>query len=174
MAFEKIVDSPNILSFYYPVDDLLDLVSLWTLYKSSDMLDADGQALIEKMALTIDEKDIFLNQLSDGVFDILNRFLKYTTGITNAIRFNESYTPSGGSAADSVVLQIIDHEQYNENYPKSVDKIIEKTLKFYVLSEWFALKNLDNDAKKASAMYRESIAQMLHHSVQLKKVAITF
>lgn len=173
MSFEKLT-SPARISFYYTIQELLDLNSLWTLYKSAYMTDEKGEAMIETMAITGDEEDIFLSILEDGVFDILNRFLKYTTGITNAIQFNENYTPSGGVAAKSVVLQVVDHDNYNDNYPKSVADILEKTLKFYVLSEWFSLKNMDNDATKAAQMYAQSLMQLFRHSFQLKKPTIVF
>lgn len=174
MSYEKLSGTPKELSFYYLISDLFDLNQLWSQYKviHLDVANESEESILEEMALTVDEEDIFLKIASDGVFDIFNRFAKYTTGITDAIQFNVDYTPSGGSQAKYTFLKIVDHETYNVNYPNVVDKILEKCLKFYIIKEWFAMKDMNENAVKAGISYAQNIKELLHHSFQLKKVAL--
>jgi hypothetical protein len=109
---------------------------------------------------------------SDVVFNVFNRFLKYTTGITDAIQFNVDYTPSGGDSAKTTFLKIVDHETYNVNYPDIVDKVLEKCLKYLLLSKWFAMKDMNDAAAMAAIDYNSNLKELFRYSVQLKKVAI--
>ena len=174
MSFEKLSGTPDVLSFYYLIQDLFDLNELWSQYKvvHLDIANESEESILDQMALTADENDIFLEIASNGIFDIFNRFAKYTTGVTDAIQFNVDYTPSGGSQAKYAYLKIVDHETYNVNYPNIVDKLLEKCLKFYVIKEWFSMKDMNDNAAKAEISYNQNIKQLLHHSFQLKKVPI--
>lgn len=176
MSYEKIAASapePALISFYYTMDELFNINSLWTMYKAVHKIDGTGENQVDSLAITEDERDIFNSILSDAVFDVFNRFLKYTKSITNAILFNEDYTPSGGDPAKSVVVKIVDNDAYNDNYLKPIGKVLEKALRFYVLKEWFSMKDMDNDAAKAELSYRRNINELLRHSMQLKKAALT-
>jgi hypothetical protein len=174
MSVENLAGPPKAVSFHYKVDDLFNIDSLWSMYKTVHKLDAEGESLLDKYAITEDERDIFLSFLSDGVYDVFNRFLKYTSGITDAIGFNADYTPEGGSVGKYVWVKISDYETYNVNYLKAVDKVLEKALRFFVLREWFALKDLNDDAAKADLSYKQNIANLLRHSMQLKKTTIVY
>jgi hypothetical protein len=137
-----------------------------------DAANESEDSILEEMALTVDEEDIFLKLAQDGVFDIFNRFAKYTTGITDAIQFNVDYTPSGGPQDKYAFLKIVDHATHNVNYPNVVDKVLEKCLKFYIIKEWFSMKDMNDNAAKAELSYNQNIKDLLHHSFQLKKVAL--
>lgn len=175
MSYEKLSGTPKVLSFYYLIQDLFDLNQLWSQYKvvHLDIANESEESILDQMALTEDENDVFLEIASNGVFDIFNRFGKYTTGIADAIQFNEDYTPSGGSQAKYAFLKIVDHETYNVNYPNIVDKILGKCLKFYIIKEWFSMKDMNENATKAEISYNQNIKELLHHSFQLKKVSIS-
>jgi hypothetical protein len=174
MAYELLVGPPKVISFYYTVDGLFNKDSLWSMYKAINKVDNEGNTLLDELSITEDERDIFLEFLSDGVFDVFARLLKYTKGITaNAILFNEAYVPDGGVSALSCVVKIIDQDAYNDNYLSPIDKTLEKCLRFYVLKEWMAMKDLDSDAVKFGINYNLSINKLLRHSMQLKKAAIT-
>lgn len=180
MAYEKIEEvvavgseEPALIAFHYTVEELFNINSLWSMYKAVHKIDAKGENMVDDLAITEDERDIFLSILSDGVFDVFNRFLKYTKGVVDAILFNEDYTPSGGTSAKSVVVKIVDHESYNTNYLRPIDKVLEKAVRFYVLKEWFSMKDLDADEAKAALSYARNINSLLKHSMQLKKASIT-
>ena len=174
MSFEKLTGPPKALSFYYLIQDLFNLESLWSMYKvvHLDVANESEESILDVMALTDEENDIFLEMCSDGVFNIFSKFAKYTTGITDAIQFNVDYTPSGGSQAKYTYLQIVDHETYNINVPNVVDNILKKCLKFYVIREWFAMKDMNDNAVKADLSLKQNIKVLLRESFPLKKVPI--
>ena len=98
--------------------------------------------------------------------------LKYTKGITDATGFNEDYTPSGGVAAKTAWVKILDKEAYNVNHIKPIDLILEKCLRYHVLENWFLLKDLDTDAAKFAVAYKKNLNRLLKQSMQLKKVSV--
>ena len=174
MAHE-LLNIPSRISFYWTMTELFNADSMRTLFKAENKATDEGKSLLDALALTEDESDtIYVQILSDGVYDVFLRFLKYTTGITDAIKFNKSYTPTGGVAANSVVLQIVNNDNYNANYLDAVDMTLEKCIRYYFLREWFMLKDLDNDAKKADYQYQNNLNNLLRHSVELKKASISF
>lgn len=173
MAFEKITGTPNVLSFYYTITELFDLDSLWSMYKLDHIPEDDAEeSIIDRLAITEDEKDdIFISMLSDVTLNVFNRFIKYTTGITDAIQFNVDYTPSGGISAKTTYLKIVDHETYNVNYPGIVDDLLNKCIKYKLLTEWFLYKDINDAAAKAQLSYAENLKNLFNHSAQLKKVS---
>ncbi len=174
MSNEKIAGDPKIISFYYKVSDMFDMAQMWTMYKAINKIDQEGKDLLDSLAITDDEEDFFNSLLNDGASEVFEHFLKYMKTITNAIGLFVSYTPSGGVAADSIYVKIIDHEAYNPNNINAVDRSLEKCIRFYVLKEWFSHKDLDNDAAKAAAKYNQNIRELFKKSFELKKPAITF
>lgn len=174
MSHEKIDGTPNQLSFYYLIADLFNLDSLWSMYKVVH-LDANQdseESILDVMSLTDQENDIFLEMCSDGVFNIFSKFAKYTTGIADAIQFNVDYTPDGGAQDKYAFMKIVDQNQYNVNTPNIVDKILLKCLKFYVIREWFAMKDMNENAVKADISFKQNIKVLLRESFPLKKVAL--
>ena len=121
-----------------------------------------------------DERDIFMSMLSDAVYDVFNRFLKYTKGVDGAILYDEPYTPIDPAVElpNVVAVKIVDHEAYNTNYLRPVDKVLEKAIRFYILKEWFSMKDMDSVAVKAEGSYVRNMNDLLKHSMQLKKVTI--
>ena len=170
----EILSGPDRISFYWTVSELLNTDSMFTLYTSESKITESGQLLVDELSLTVDEEDIFLTLLKDAVYEVFSRFLKYTKGITDAIKFNVAYTPTGGSANNSVVLQIVKQTGYNSNILNSVDLLLEKSIRYYVLREWFSIKDLNTDAEKAGMNYVAATNDLLHYSLKLKQPGIVF
>lgn len=173
MAHEQLLD-PKRISFYYVVDKLFNKDSLWSMYKAINKTDDEGKTLLDELSITEDERDIFLEFLSDAITEVFGKLLKYTKGITNAINYFGSYTPDGGSPADCCVVQILDNEpSYNANYLNTIDKLLEKCLRMYILEQWFAIKDLFDDAKRFHEQYNRGLNQLLRESMNLKKLTIS-
>ena len=76
MSFEKIAGPPKVISFYYLIDNLFDIDSLWSMYKAENKQNNEGETLLDELSITEDERDIFMQMLSDATTDVFNRFLE--------------------------------------------------------------------------------------------------
>jgi hypothetical protein len=162
MAIERINDT---VRFYYEMDALFDKQSLFSMYATV----SKGDEAVENFAITDDEKDVATALLEDAVYDVFNRFLKYTGAISDAIGFNEPFTPQGEPLIDNATwLSINDNDSFNENILKPIDALIEKTLRFKVLKEWFLMRSLEDSALYAGNAYNENLKGLLRHAFNLK------
>lgn len=176
MAHEKIVaapPAPALISFYYTIESLFNDVSLRSMYQARSKKDANDISKVDEFSITEDERDIFLGLVEDAVYDVFLNFLKYTKAIPDAIFHNETYTPSGGVAADTSGVKIVNHEAYNQNYLTAIDKNLFKAIRFYALRDWTSSQGLNDDSVKFDQLYNMALRNIVNYAMQLKKVSLT-
>lgn len=175
MSYEKKAAAgaePKMLVFYYPVAVVFDEAQFRTMSHVMHEKTDKGVPAVEDFAFSPDEEELYLSMLEDAVFDVFSSFLAYTGGITGAIKHNQDYAPSGGNAAKTSYLKIVDNANYNENYLQVVDKDLLKAIRFYINREWFLMKGRKEDATVYDRQYVRALQLLQKSSFQLKKLNI--
>ncbi len=175
MSYEKKAAAgaePKLIVFYYPIEVIFDEAQFKTTSHVMHQKNEAGEYLIDDYAFSEDERELYLSMLKDAIFDVFTRMLPYTTGITDAVKHNVDYTPSGGELAKTSYLKIIDTDNYNENYVQAVDEDIFKALRFYVNREWFLMKGKKDEAMVYDRQYVRALQLLQTDSFQLKKPSL--
>ena len=175
MSYEKIAAAgavPAKVVFYYTVDSLFNDASMRSMYRTRNNKDAAGVSQVDDLAITEDERAVHLSLVEDAVYDVFLRLLQYTKSLTNAIKHNTDFTPTGGTAAKSSYVQIVDNANYNENYISAVDKNLLKAIRFYTLRDWFTSQGQTKEAGEYDALYLMAMRNMDKYAFQLKKATV--
>ena len=87
MSFEKFTlaaenaGEPAKIRFYYPTDKIFNSVSLRTTYRANMVKTNEGEAQLDDIAISQDERDIMLEFLADAIYEISAEIFKITEGI---------------------------------------------------------------------------------------------
>lgn len=162
MAYTK--DTTNgTLVFHYYTDDLFDRVNALSLYKGLAVKNQNGEANIDEVAMTAGERDAFNIFMPTAATKVFSLVQKMTNSVDNALIINDIVPFGDASDSDQesqYAVIVEDNEAYNENTLIQVDKGILDMLTYHCLSDWYELKNLDNEAAKMLAKYNEMRLEM--------------
>lgn len=87
MAYDKFIAAaenagePAKIRFYYETDDLFNSVSLRTTYRANMVRTQDGEAQLDDIAISQDERDIMEEFLADAVYELCAELFKITEGV---------------------------------------------------------------------------------------------
>lgn len=138
---------PPIIKFYYYTGSLFDDISLRTLYRAKNIRDAQGEALIDDLAITNDEKDAFNTFLKTAIYEIYEVVIKMTSGVTTDPLFINVPQILGTNSNQFISgFRILDHEAYNNNVLLIVDNSIFQFIRYSILAEWYELVGQSDDA----------------------------
>ena len=173
---------PARISFFYPVDKVFDDASMRSMYQARNMKDQTGATMVDDYAITEDERAIHLSLMEDAFYDVGLNFLKYTKGISDAIKHNVDYSildpgPAGAGEGNTILaktsyVQIIDHANYNENYLQAIDTNFLKSIRFYTLRDWFESQGKSEEAAKFNNLYILALRNLKNYAFQLKKALV--
>lgn len=165
MAHE-IIDS--VIYFSYITNTLFDIVSLKTMYRGKNMKDDKGNSLVDDFAISQDERDAFNQFLKTAANLVFRTVLKITKGVDDAILIDID-----SSTTAEVVLKIIDNAAYNENVLTYVDFLIQETIIYKIMSEWYKTCGHDAEYSKMESNYQESKRQLFDGLFELRKPLIS-
>lgn len=93
MSFDKLNATadpvaPASIRFLYPTDRIFNSVSLRTSYRANMIKDQKGEAQLDDIAISSQEKDIVLEFLADAIFELSTAIFKLTDGIDASTFFD--------------------------------------------------------------------------------------
>lgn len=103
--------------------------------------------------------------LTLGTVIVLTDDLVYHNG-TIWVKDNAAVQLSSG-------VRIVNHEAYNQNYLRAIDKNLFKAIRFYTLRDWASTQGLNDDSTKFDNLYLMSLRNIVNYAMQLKKVSLT-
>ena len=84
----------NIISFFYPVDDVFSRAARVSAYNAKNIKDDKGSPLWSEYAITEDDKEIFKAGLESALTEVYDKVLKATNG-TDSNSFGIGITKTG-------------------------------------------------------------------------------
>jgi hypothetical protein len=173
MSYEKKAAAgavPAYIVFYYTIDALFSDASMRSMFRSKNVKPVEENKLpTSSFALQDEEKTIATDLLRDAVFELFSRFAKYGAGLTDTIKHNVDYTPTGGSSAKTSYLKMVDNALCAEIYIRLTDELLLKCLRFSVLRDWFESQGGQEAAKEYNQLYLSSLLDLQKASLELKK-----
>ncbi len=168
MSYEKVTGTPNTVLFYYVIDQIFNLVHQQTSFKAVSTTKPDGQADFERVELSVDEKSYMKRMMKEAMLDIFSVLFKIINA-DSTISHDLTYTPSGGSAANSSYASIVDNAHYREINLALIDQKIENAIVCFILFKWYAMKGIP-DAEIFAKEYQGYLAEISQKSIALRQV----
>ena len=177
MSFERIaavVGPPAIpatIKFYYSIQKMFDSVSLRTIMRSNVIKDAKGEVQTDDYAISQSEKPAIDEMFEQALFDVFGKMVKITEGVATPIFIEASVLPSGVGAVAVIASggSIKDNASFDANVLLNVDKKIENCIRYYILSEWYLMVAMIEDAKINLARYQLYVVELKSLLLQLRK-----
>lgn len=160
---------PATIRFYYETAKVFNSLSLRTTYRAKNIKNPAGESQEDYFAISQMEMDIVKEHLEQAIFDIFGEMFKITEGVTTPIFFNSAFTPTGGSELVASGGIIKDNAAFDENVLLNIDKKIENCIRYFILSEWYIVCSMGEDAKMNYEKYREYLRQMKNLTFSLRK-----
>jgi hypothetical protein len=160
MSNSKVSGTPNTIRFYYDMLALFNSVSLRTTYRSNTVKNQEGESQ--------DEKDIVKEFLYEAAYEIFSNLFKIAEGVATSISVGSSCT-----TGQLVQGYIVDYDAYNENVLPAIDSSIENCLRYFVLTKWFKIVGLKDEAAESYVDYRSNLSKMKNQTFQLRKPSMS-
>lgn len=87
------------IRFSYETDKIFNSVSLRTTYRANMTKNQEGESQLDDIAISQDERDIMIEFLADGVYEIAAELFKITEGINLSVFVNKAIVSSDGLGA---------------------------------------------------------------------------
>lgn len=165
---------PKTIVFYYLTDNVFNSVSLRSTMRARSVLDKEGEAQLDQVAISPDEKAFVLEALKEVIGNVFGSMFKITDTITeNPFHVNEDYTPSGKPAGKYSWGVIVDNQAFNAALLQNIDNKIENCIRFFILTEWYIVCGLGDDAKLNLGKYMEYLKEAKNLTYELRRPLMT-
>ena len=173
--YAKETGTPNTIVFYYAEDTVFNNLSLRTLYRAKNILDKEGNSMVDDYAMSGDEKDAFRLFFETAIYDAFDIVTKMAAGIsTDPVFINSSQTIATIVIPNLYGFRIVDNAAYNINVLYGVDDGIRKFVDYHILSSWYELVGLDTELQKWLAQRNEARTDLITRRLfQLRKPLIS-
>jgi hypothetical protein len=168
MSNSKVSGTPNTIRFYYDMLALFNSVSLRTTYRSNTVKNQEGESQHDDLAISQDEKDIVKEFLYEAAYEIFSNLFKIAEGVATSISVGSSCT-----TGQLVQGYIVDYDAYNDNVLPAIDSSIENCLRYFVLTKWFKIVGLKDEAAESYVDYRSNLSKMKNQTFQLRKPSMS-
>ena len=177
MSFERIAAVtgppaiPATVKFYYSSDKLFNSLALRTSMRANVIKDTKGETQLDDYSISQSEKSVVREMSEQAVFDVFSKMFKITEGVTSPIFIETSVTPSGQGAVAVIASggSIKDNASFDANVLLNVDKKIENCIRYYILSEWYLMAAMFDDAKINRERYQSYVVELKSLLLQLRK-----
>ena len=177
MSFERIAAvvgppaSPATIKFYYSSDKIFNSLSLRTSMRANVIKDTKGETQLDDFAISQSEKGVVKEMSEQAVFDIFSKMFKITEGVASPIFVETSVLPSGVGAIAVIASggSIKDNASFDANVLLNVDKKIENCIRYYIMSEWYLMTAMFDDAKLNRERYQGYVIELKSLLLQLRK-----
>ncbi len=150
MSYQTISGTPNLIQFYYFVDNLYDAVNWRSLYRARNVKKQDGDDMTNEMALQKDEEAAFNQICSNSLHTLFDLYAKQTGEIENAIIDNVNVVTSVSTTSDAVGFYIENKAGYLYNKLAMCDKYNFEILKNDILANWYEIIGFDEEAVRVA------------------------
>lgn len=174
MSVEKTVaagEVPATIRFYYPTDYIFNSLNLRTTYRAKMVKNQAGESQLDDVAISQDEKDIVNEMCKQAVYDIFSELFKITEGVVDPIFFNISINTVAAPTVPVVASggSIVNYDAYPMSILENIDMKIENCIRYYILSEWYVMCALVDDAKLNTARYQKYLTEFKNLTFSLRK-----
>lgn len=167
MSYKKIAGTPNVIRFYYGIDDIFNKVSRKSSFKAASVLKTDGTADFDRVQLSDDnEKTLAKDYMKEGLLEIFSIMFKIISG--DKINHDAAYDTGTGSIQASYA-DITDNAKYREINLDLIDTKIENAIVDFILFKWYALKGFQDDATLHFNEFKGYLAQISEKSLALRQ-----
>jgi hypothetical protein len=173
---KETINSVELIRLYYKTDDLFNKASEITTFKASSVRLPDGQADFNRLQISGDEKNHIKEYIRDGLLEIFGKMFKMlgAGSSTDTMFFDASITVAavtfnayGGFIVDNSTGSSV--QQYREVNLALMDSKIAKALVYYILVEWYWLKNMAEDSKMNQIQFDKLLVDITDLTLSLRK-----
>ena len=177
MSYEKKVaagEVPATIVFYYLTDTIFNSVQLRSVFRARSVKDQGGVSQLDDVSISPDEKSFIVEVLAQAMYDIFSAMFKMTDTVTeNTITVNALYTPTAGVEKLYSTGKIKNNAAYNASVLQTIDKKIENCIRYFILTEWYVVCGMGDDAKINAGKYQEYLRDVKNLTFQLRKPLIS-
>ena len=159
---------PAKIRFWYTTDELFNSVSLRSTYRANMVRNKEGEAQLDDVAISQDEKDIMIEFLKEAIYDVSAELFKITEGIAVSTFANISMTINSVATICSG-FEIKDNVAFNANLLPNLDQKIENTIRYSILREWYASVGMETDVQINAVMAQKNMSKVKNLTFQLRK-----
>ncbi|MGM0377845.1 MAG: hypothetical protein ACQEQ0_13825 [Bacteroidota bacterium] len=173
MSYEKITetidgDSTDVIRFYYPTDDIFDLVAAETAQKAkSVVVEGEGKPDFDRVAVTSDEKNYIRKYMKEAMLEVFSP----VSGIIvdEKITHDEEFTLDGGGTETGSFTFVVDNDRSRTITLDLLDHLIENSLVDFILFKWYVMKGLTGDAELHMGEFRNNLVRIIEKSMVLRQ-----
>ena len=168
MSYEKQDGPPKVIRFYYGINDIFNKVSRKSSFKAASISKENEQTGFDSIQLFDDNEKIYMKELmKESLLHVFSLFDKVIVG--NSLVHDTAFTPSGGSVTQASYADIKDNERSRSITLDFIDTMIDSAVVDFILSRWYALKGLGDDATIHSAEFNNYLSQISEKSIVLRQ-----
>ena len=179
MGYQKVAATtspvvPATIQFYYSSDSMFRFVKLRSSFRARAVKDQAGNAQLDDISISNDEKTLVLHFLRESIENIFMLFRKVSDTITEkptAVDIN--FIPTGGTEGKYSVGKVIDNNAYDPSILQIIDTKIENCIQYFIMSEWYLICGMENDAKINALKYQEYLKEINNLSFELRRPLLT-
>ena len=168
MSYQKISGTPNLIQFYYYVDNLYDAVNWRSLYRATRIKKQDGDDMTNEMALQEDERGSFNQICSNSLHMLFDLYAKQTGLVENAIIDNVEVETSNSTTSDVIGFYIENKSGYKYNKLDMCDKYNFEILKNDILFNWYQIIGFDDEVARVAVIKNNWLSLLKKNLIYLR------